>query len=120
MSITLPPDISIKSGRTKVKMNWNPGTEKRLNEGFEGAQKFIDRETLRLAEPFTPRDTGNLIASGERATRIGSGTIQYDAPYDRRQYYENKGNGQRGARWLERVKVQYGEQIRKGAAQYVR
>lgn len=79
-------------------------------------QKFIDSEMLRVTEPYIPMDTNELIRSGIRSTKIGSGDIKWRTPYARRQFYENKGgNGLRGAQWWERSKADNRNTILKGA-----
>lgn len=108
------------NGNITAKLEWNPGFGEEKAQGFSNAQEFIDSECLRYMDPLTPRRTGYLIKSGQLGTIIGSGQIEYLAPYARRQYYEHKGgNGQRGSRWFERMKAQKGEAIRKGAAKFV-
>lgn len=50
-------------------------------------QKFVDSEVLRLSEPYTPALNLVLARSGVTATKIGSGVVEYNAPYARYQYY---------------------------------
>lgn len=57
-----------------------------LSTGGE-VQKFVDSEVLKLMVPYTPMDTGNLIKSAIASTVIGSGKIQYNAPYAKYLYY---------------------------------
>ena len=79
-------------------------------------QKFIDSEVIRLSEPYTPFDTGYLKNNAPKiGTEIGSGEVVYNAPYARRQYYENRGNGQRGKMWFERMKADHKNDILRGA-----
>ena len=78
---------------------------------LEEAQKFVDSEVLRRCNPYVPKDTGELIRSGIRETRIGSGRVIYrrpgsfpDAP-------------KRGNYWFERMKAAGGARaILRGAA----
>lgn len=79
-------------------------------------QKYIDSEVLRLSDPYVPFRTGGLKGSGIRATTLGSGKVKYNAPYARKQYYENKGTGLRGKLWFERMKADRKNEILKGAA----
>ena len=65
--------------------------------------------------PLTPRRTGMLIKSATLGTVIGSGMIEYLAPYARRQYYEHKTK----KLWFETMKKAHGAAIRKGAAKFV-
>lgn len=86
-------------------------------------QKFIDSECIRCMSKYTPKRTGALINSATIHTVIGSGRIIQKTPYARRQYYENSGNGKqgtnngghRGRLWFERMKVNHGNTILKGA-----
>lgn len=109
------------SGKVTAKLEWSSGFGPKYSEGFTKAQEFIDSECLRYCDPLTPRRTGYLIKSGQLGTVIGSGEMNYLAPYARRQYYENAGNsgGQRGKLWFERMKASKRETIRKGAAEFV-
>lgn len=79
-------------------------------EPFGAVQTFIDSEVLRLCEPRVPRDNGDLIDSG-KDTVIGSGQVEYCAPYARRWYYEPaefSGAPKRGNYWFERMKNEGG------------
>lgn len=59
----------------------------RLSTGNAQAQKWLDNEVLKDSAPYVPRRTGDLEKSGISGTAIGSGTIVYNMPYARRQYY---------------------------------
>ncbi len=66
------------------------------------AQKYIDSEVLRLSDPRTPKDTGELINSGVRATKIGSGKVVYDAKHAKKMWqgdYKFEGAPTRGSYW---------------------
>lgn len=86
-------------------------------------QKYIDSTVLRLSDTYVPFLTGQLKVSGIRGTVIGSGTVVYNAPYARRQYYANSGNGKegtsrgglRGRYWFERMKADRLDEILQGA-----
>lgn len=88
-------------------------------------QKYIDSEVLRLCEKFVPKDTGELISSGIRSTKLGSGEVIYNTVYARRWYYRNTTNAgtpvhfneapTRGSYWFERMKQQYRNRILEGA-----
>lgn len=100
----------------------------RTEEEFSEAQKYVDSEALRLSDPYVPFDTGSLKKSGISGTVIGSGEIDYTAPYARRQYYTNAGQGKqgitkhnscnykclRGKLWFERMKADHKDEILKG------
>ena len=111
-----------KHGKTIARLEWEKGFGPRSSQGFSKAQKFVDSECLRRCDPLTPRRTGYLIKSGQLGTVIGSGVLEYLAPYARRQYYENAGKsgGNRGKLWFERMKAKDKEDILKGAKKYVR
>lgn len=118
--ISTPRGELIQTGNAAAKLTWNPGFGQEKSQGFERAQEFIDSECLRYMNPLTPRRSGYLIKSGTLGTVIGSGSIEYLAPYARRQYYEHSGGeGQRGKQWFERMKAQHSETIRKGAVNFV-
>lgn len=110
-----------QGGEIRAKLEWNPGFGQKKSQDFGRAQEFIDSECLRYCAPLTPRRSGYLVRSGQLGTVIGSGELNYLAPYARRQYYENtgKGDGNRGKLWFERMKAANREAIRKGAAAYV-
>jgi len=84
-----------------------------INQGGK-VQQFIDSEVLRRCQPYVPMDTGELIRSGIRETKIGSGEVKYRTPYARRWYYREanfqggSGSGMnatgRGNYWFERMK----------------
>ena len=92
---------------------------KRINErikAFDKKQKYIDATVLRLSEPYIPKISANLIQSGIRATKIGSGAVIYSAPYSRKVFYSKtpigRSNGaKRGADWFNRMKIDKKEQI---------
>lgn len=109
-----------KSGIVSAQLKWKEGFGPQKSQEFSKAQEFIDSECLRYMDSFTPRRSGYLIKSAILGTTIGSGEIEYLAPYARRQYYEHSGaNGNRGKLWFERMKTSQGETIRKGAAKFI-
>ena len=64
---------STKGGKVTARLEWNPGFEPSMENGFERAQEFVDSECIRLMNPETPRRTGMLIKSATLGTVIGSG-----------------------------------------------
>lgn len=100
-----------KSGSVRAEIVWNSGFAREKGQAFESAQEFVDSECLRYMNPLTPRRTGMLIKSGTLGTVIGSGSIEYLAPYARRQYYEHKEK----AHWFETMKASKKDIILKGA-----
>ena len=109
--------IETPRGRITAKLEWKEGFSARKEGDFERAQVFVDSECLRKMNPLTPRLTGAMIKSGTLGTTLGTGQINYLTPYAIRQYYENKGQGQRGRLWFERMKSQNAKQIMKEANQ---
>lgn len=93
--------------------------ERRGIEKGGKVQQFIDSEVLRRCQPYVPMDTGELIRSGIRSTKIGSGEVKYRTPYARRWYYikaQFQGAPKRGTYWFERMKNEGGkEAILRGA-----
>lgn len=102
-----------KNGSVSAEIVWNSGFSREKGQAFERAQEFVDSECLRYMNPLTPRRTGMLIKSGTLGTVIGSGNIEYLAPYARRQYYEHKEK----AHWFEMMKASKKDVILKGAEQ---
>jgi hypothetical protein len=88
---------------------------------LERAQKVIDSEVLRYSKDYTPMDTGMLIKSGTLGTIVGSGLVQWIAPYARKQYYDTTLNHshsrtpQGGPKWFERMKISHKEDILRAA-----
>lgn len=92
-------------------------------QNADKAQEFVDSEVLRRCEPYVPKDTGELIRSGTRETRLGSGRVVYRTPYARRWYYHPanfQGAPRRGNYWFEKMKKNGGaKSILRGAAKIV-
>lgn len=111
------------NGKVIAHLEWEPGFGPSVSQGFQRAQEVVDSECLRYMKSLTPKRSGYLINSATLGTVIGSGKIEYLAPYARRQYYENSGKtdptGNRGKLWFERMKAAHLEDIRKGAANFV-
>lgn len=110
-----PPKIETPRGKVivtkagKAKLVFNTNFQPKWQRRYSRSQQFVDSEVLRLSEPFTPLDTSMLIKSGSLGTEIGSGLVQWIAPYARRQYYSAREPGsqtgpQRGPKWFERMK----------------
>lgn len=60
---------------------------KRLSENYKRAQAYLDSTVLKDTDKYVPMRTGILARSGILGTRIGSGVIEYIAPYAKRLYY---------------------------------
>jgi hypothetical protein len=104
----------------KAELKWSASFRPKWQRNYSAAQKFVDSEILRLSEPYTPFQTGMLVKSGDLGTKVGSGTVQWIAPYARAQYYAKRKPGSetgplRGPYWFERMKAVYGRRIITGA-----
>lgn len=112
--------IIINSATMKAELKFNPDFQPKWQRRYSAAQKFCDSEVLRLCEPYTPLRTGMLVMSSILGTDVGSGTVQWIAPYSRYQYYGKRAPGSetgplRGPYWFERMKAVSGETIIAGA-----
>lgn len=103
-------------------LQWNKEQLAKRRGSFPAKQKYIDSEVLRLCDPLIPLKTGVLKNSGKLGTVIGSGVVQYTAPYARKQYYSTAESRsydpQRGAKWFERMKAAHLKEILEGAQKY--
>ncbi|MBI5954373.1 MAG: capsid protein [Chloroflexi bacterium] len=109
--------IQTKGGRAKLE--WNT-TFQRWQGNFSAAQRFVDSEVLRLSEPYIPLLTSMLIKSGILGTNIGSGVVEWIAPYAKAQYFSKRKPGSqtgplRGPQWFERMKRVHRNRIVAGA-----
>ncbi|RPJ29448.1 MAG: capsid protein [Chloroflexi bacterium] len=104
----------------KAELKFNSKFRNRWQSNYSAAQKFVDSEVLRLCEPYIPLLTSMLIKSGILGTDVGSGTVQWIAPYAKAQYYSPRKPGSstgplRGPQWFERMKSVSGKEIVAGA-----
>lgn len=79
------------------------------------AQQFFTHEVRRLQTPYVPFLTGFLAEESVTETATA---ITHNAPYARKQYYENPGTGLRGPYWTERMWADRGKEIVKATAAY--
>ena len=111
MAIMQPLDTAI--------LKWNKQFAAQRNAHIARVQKFVDSEVLRLSDPLTPKQTGNLINSGKTGTKIGSGEVRYTAPYAAHQYYSTSESRSydpnRGAHWFDRMKTAHMNESLEGA-----
>ena len=124
------------NGTIVAELKWKPGFGSEYSAKYNQAQSFVDSEVLRLCDPLTPLRSKALILSGTLATDVGSGLVQYNAPYARYHYYGKlmvgpapkklteidltyEGAPQRGAFWFERMKANDAKAILKGAGKIV-
>ncbi len=110
--------VLTKSG--SAKLVWDTNFQPKWQGRYSDAQRFVDSEVLRLCEPFTPLRTGMMIKSGILGTEIGSGLVQWIAPYSRKQYFSPRKPGSqtgplRGPYWFKRMKAQFKLKILAGA-----
>ena len=129
-------NAKVKGGTVQGILQFRKDFAARKILAFQQAQRYVDSEVLRRCDPLTPRLNGHLIQSGVRATRLGSGMVQYNSPYARYQYYGKvmigkapkkitnipltyTGAPNRGAKWFERMKVKDKKDILKGAGRIV-
>lgn len=89
----------------------SPHVNNRFDEKRAKAQKFLDSEVLRCSAPYVPMDTGELMRSGTKGTKLGSGQVVYNAPYAKRMYYgkhyhfSKDKHPQASALWFEKAKA---------------
>lgn len=77
---------------------------KRFAQRYE---PMLAHQVARLCDPYVPFDTGVL----KNSARTVGGSVWYSTPYARRQYYEHKGGGLRGARWDKRMMRAKGNEL---------
>lgn len=123
------PTIETPRGRIiitpggKAELRWNVDFRPKWQSRYSAAQRFVDSEILRLSEPFTPLQTGMLVKSGTLGTDVGSGLVQWIAPYAKAQYYSPRKPGSetgpmRGPYWFARMKAVHVRQIITGARRF--
>lgn len=115
-----PGDLFIADAWGKASLIFNSNFVSKWDGKFTATQQYIDSEVLRLCEPYIPKLTGMLIASGITGTKIGAGEVSWTTPYARRQYMSPRAPGSatgplRGPHWFERMKAVHGETIITGA-----
>ncbi|UTY39387.1 minor capsid protein [Allocoprobacillus halotolerans] len=125
-----------ENGTIVAELKWKPGFGGEYSAKYNKAQTFVDSEVLRLCDPLTPMRSKALILAGTLATEVGSGLVQYNAPYAKYHYYGKlmigpapkkltdidltyEGAPQRGAFWFERMKANDAKVILKGAGKIV-
>lgn len=100
---------------------WHVDVPKKIDDAGRQAQRKMIFNVLRFANPYTPKDTGNLIASGTASSLPEKGVIIYSAPYAKKLYYGDKfkfdrtKNRKAGSRWIERMKREHMKDIEKDA-----
>lgn len=93
----------------------------RFNAQTVKAQKWLDNEVLKDSDKYTPFRTGNLRSSGIRGSVIGSGKIEYNAPYAKKTYYalafrfSKEKHPEASSQWFEKAKAVNKDKWIKGA-----
>lgn len=123
ISIETPRGRIIETKAGKARLEWNTNFVPKWTGRYSMAQAFIDSEVLRRSEPYIPLLTGTLRNTGILGTEIGSGLVQWIAPYAARQYYSPRKPGSvtgplRGPFWFERMKAQWKDVIVAGARKF--
>lgn len=117
--ITTPRGVIIQGKNGKAELKWDSSFVPKTNQKFTWMQKFVDSEVLRRCSPRVPFQTGTLEKSGKLGTTVGSGIVEYIAPYSRKQYWDTSEtrayDPNRGAKWFERMKVAEKAEILEGA-----
>ena len=118
--IETPRGAIVKTGEFTAELQWKPGFASQANARYNNVQEYVDSEVLRLSDPYISLRTSMLKKSGILGTVIGSGTVQWIAPYARKQYYRVGSIGSatgplRGPQWFKRMKNDHGAQIINGA-----
>lgn len=94
-----------------ISLKMNPAyTVSRFRPIYARAQQWLDNEVLKDCDPYVPMRTGNLVRSGQRGTRLGSGQVVYNAPYAAKCYYGNfkfskDKHPQATRQWFEKAKA---------------
>lgn len=119
--ILTPNGIVVPTPNGKAELKFKSNFGPKWTRRYSKAQRFVDSEVLRYCEPFTPLLTGTMIKTGILGTDIGSGKVQWIAPYSRDQYYHGRKPGTskagplRGRFWFHRMKEVHGKKIVSGA-----
>ena len=120
-SIQTPRGSIVINGKNKAELKFDSAFVSKWSGRYSKAQMYVDSEVLRRSEPYIPLKTGMLIKSGILGTTIGSGLVQWIAPYAKRQYYKGRQPGTssegvlRGRQWFERMKASNVKAIVDGA-----
>lgn len=135
VKIETPRGAVVVGASGTAELKWNTNFVPKYTRRYSLAQKHVDSEVLRLCEPYIPLLTGTLIKTGILGTDMGSGVVQWIAPYAKYQYYGKvmagkprkatskdltyHGGSIRGSFWFERMKETHGKTIIAGAKKLV-
>jgi hypothetical protein len=79
--------------RLNIKVNIDTNAiASKIDNALDKAQHVLDQQVLKDDNYFIPFDTGELMRSSLRASKIGQGLIVWDTPYARRLYYNPQYN----------------------------
>jgi hypothetical protein len=79
--------------KLNIKVKFDPKqVGKRVDDALDKAQHALDQQVLKDSNYFIPMDTGELMRSSLRASKIGQGLLVWDTPYARRLYYNPQYN----------------------------
>lgn len=109
--------------RIEINSTDNILAKRKLGENGE-AQEFFTKECAKAMNPYVPFKSGTLK---DLDVKTNVDNIVYYAPYARKQYYENKGNGiggvnrngQRGKLWDKRAWSDHRDEIINKVADFV-
>jgi len=112
---------------TTVKVNMDDTQKILLKRSLNkngGAQVYFTKECAKAFNNYVPFQTGRLK---DMDVELRSDEIIYNAPYSKKQYYSNQGNGKsgmnrgglRGPQWDKRSWINNGDEIVKKVANYV-
>jgi Minor capsid protein len=79
--------------KLNIKVNFDPNAAAdKVDKALAKAQHALDQQVLKDSNYFIPMDTGELMRSSLRASKIGEGYLCWDTPYARRLYYNPQYN----------------------------
>ncbi len=103
-----------------MKIDMNVGKVSTRLKGHIGTlQPILDNQVLKDSNYYAPMDTGNLMSSGITGSKIGSGQLEWTAPYAKKMYYginynfSKDSNPHARAKWFEEAKKSFIERWRK-------
>lgn len=105
-----------------LKLRFRPGFQADMDAGFAKVQYAFSQQVARTVDPYVPFDTGTLKNSVNLASDFQGGTLVYNTPYARRQYYlhaQGQGlhgdNNLRGSYWGQRAIADHKDELVKFA-----
>ena len=105
-----------------MKLQFRPGFQADMDAGFAKVQYAFSQQVARTVDPYVPFDTGTLKKSVNLASDFQGGTLVYNTPYARRQYYlHEQGQGLhgdnhlRGSYWGQRAIADHKDELVKFA-----